>query len=234
MPIGVLTADDVAPWTNLLDEAEKATAARFAFARHRIQYIAAHALVRVALGRAASVDPAVWRWTPGVHGKPVARLDGAPAPVSFNLSHAEGAVGVAVLAEADADVGFDIEPFDRKVDLDVADRYFRPEEVAWLAGLPLAERPRGFMRLWTLKEAFIKATGEGLSRDLASFWFETAPPRLHFAAAGCGSDDGWRFEQHILDGFVAAAGVRSASAGTVEQEWTEIDAAALQAAARRR
>jgi len=235
MRVGALTEDDTGCWTDLLDETETTAARRFVFARHRLQYIAAHVLTRVALGVAASVAPAAWRWTAGPHGKPAAWLGGAPAAVSFNLSHAEGIVGVAVLARADADVGFDIEPFDRTVDLGVADRYFRPEEVAWLAGLPAVERPRGFMRLWTLKEAFIKATGEGLSRDLASFWFETTPPRLHFATAGTAAHGDWHFEQRVLDGdFVAAAGARAAAGEPAEQAWTEIDAAALQAAADRR
>jgi 4'-phosphopantetheinyl transferase len=235
MRVGALTEDDAGRWTNLLDETETAAARRFVFARHRIQYVAAHALARVALGVTASVDPAAWRWTAGPHGKPAARLGGAPAAMSFNLSHAEGVVGVAVLARDGADVGFDIEPFGRTVDLGVADRYFRPEEVAWLASLPADERPRGFMRLWTLKEAFIKATGEGLSRDLASFWFETAPPRLHFASASTAPHGDWCFEQRVIDGnFVAAAGARAAPGETTEQAWTEVDAAALQAAADRR
>lgn len=230
MRVGALTEDEAGRWTDLLDGAEKAAAQRFVFPRHRIQYVAAHALTRVALAEVLSADPSAWRWTLGAHGKPSAHLGSVPAAVSFNLSHAEGVVGVAVLARRDAEVGFDIEPLDRVVDLGVADRYFRPEETAWLAGLPAQDRPRGFMRLWTLKEAFIKATGEGLSRDLASFWFETLPPRLHFASAPASGE--WCFEQRVLaGGFVAAAGARAEPDGTVDQVWTEIDPGVLQAAA---
>ncbi|MBS0538080.1 MAG: 4'-phosphopantetheinyl transferase superfamily protein [Proteobacteria bacterium] len=226
MQIGALTEQEVGRWAGLLDADETARAQRFVFPRHRIQYVAAHALTRKALGHAMGVDPAAWRWAVGEHGKPSAQLGGAPAAVSFNLSHAEGVVGVAVLAQAGADVGFDIEPLDRVVDLAVADRYFRAEETAWLAGLPAGERRRGFMRLWTLKEAFIKATGEGLSRDLSSFWFEIEPVQLHL---GDGSpESAWHFEQRVLaGGFVAAAGARTLSGGTVPQVWTEIDPAAL-------
>ena len=221
---------DAARWSGVLDDIEKAAAARFVFARHRLQYVAAHALARAVLASAASVDPASWQWVAGAHGKPAAWRDGVPAPLAFNISHAEGMVGVAVLARAGAELGFDLEPFDRTVDLAVAKRYFRPEEVAWLDSLAAAERPRGFMRLWTLKEAFIKATGEGLSRDLASFWFETAPPRIHFAVPADGSTAGpageWSFEQRVLDGgFVAACGVREGSDGPPERAWIDVDPA---------
>lgn len=229
MRVGVLTAADTAGWMELLDGTEKRAAARFAFPRHRIQYVGAHALTRIALGAAVSVDPADWQWMAGPHGKPAALLAGAPAPVSFNISHAEGVVGVAVLAAGDAELGFDVEPFDRTVDLGVADRYFRPEEVAWLASLEEVERRHGFMRLWTLKEAFIKATGEGLSRDLASFWFEMAPPRLRFASSDDRSGDDWKFEQKILDGgFVAAVGLRTDPGKDMTFAWREVDPAILQ------
>ena len=48
-------------------------------------------------------------------------------------------------------------------------------------GCPRPARAEGFFRLWTLKEAFIKATGKGLSQDLSSFWFRVDPPAICFA-----------------------------------------------------
>ena len=159
----------------------------------------------------------------GPNGKPSAQLDGRPAPVSFNLSHANGMVGVAVLAQPDVPVGFDLERFDRRIELEIADRYFRPEEVSWLMGLAPDERPRGFLRLWTLKEALIKATGEGLSRELDSFWFDVFPPRLHFVS-GDEPEVPWRFEQRIIDdAFVAAAGLRLAEGLGWSPVWRVVD-----------
>ena len=218
---------DVAPLLSVLDESEKARMARFHHARNRIQFAAAHALTRLALGQALSVPPAALAFVEGTNGKPSAQRGGRPAPVSFNLSHADGMVGVAVLARADVPVGFDLERFDRTIELDLADRYFRPEEVSWLAGLPADERRRGFLRLWTLKEALIKATGEGLSRELASFWFEVFPPRLHFAPSD-GTEGQWRFEQRIVaDTFVAAAGLRFADGADNSPVWRAVDPAKL-------
>jgi 4'-phosphopantetheinyl transferase len=219
---------DILPLQAILDDHERARAARFGFAHGRVQYIAAHALTRLALGRLLSADPASLRFVEGSHGKPAAWLDGRPAAVSFNLSHTVGMVGIAVSPQAGVAVGFDIEPIDRRVRLALADRYFRPEEVAWIASLDPTQRQHGFLRLWTLKEALIKATGEGLARDLASFWFEVFPPRLHLVAPAGLPTDGWQFEQRIVEAsFVAAAGLRSASGSACRQVWRVVDPARL-------
>jgi 4'-phosphopantetheinyl transferase len=221
--VDFLSESDLAPLFAVLDEGEKARMARFVHARNRIEFAVAHGLTRLALGRALSVAPASLAFMEGPNGKPSALRGGRPAPVSFNLSHANGMVGVAVLARPDVPVGFDLERFDRRVELDIADRYFRPEEVGWLMSLPVDERPRGFLRLWTLKEALIKATGEGLSRELDSFWFDVFPPRLHFVSDDEGEEP-WRFEQRIVDDtFVAAAGLRLADGLDWSPAWRVLD-----------
>lgn len=223
-----LSEPDVAPLLAMLDRSEQARAARFKFPRHRVQYVAAHALTRLALGRRLAADPSAIGFLEGANGKPVAQLDHRPAGVSFNLSHTEGMVGVALLAVPGVPVGFDVEPLDRTVEMEIADRFFRPEEVAWLATLQGAEQQRGFLRLWTLKEALIKATGEALARDLDSFWFEVFPPRLHFIAPGGVPEDGWQFEQRIVDAsFVAAVGLRPANGMDGQPVWRVADSALL-------
>lgn len=221
--VDALSEPDLAPLLPVLDEGEKARLVRFVHARNRIEFAAAHALTRLALADVLSVPPTSLTFVEGPNGKPSAQQDRRPVPVSFNLSHANGMVGVAVLAQPDVPVGFDLERFDRRIELEIADRYFRPEEVSWLMGLAPSERPRGFLRLWTLKEALIKATGEGLSRELDSFWFDVFPPRLHFVS----SDETavpWRFEQRIIDdAFVAAAGLRLADGLGWSPVWRVVD-----------
>ncbi|MGE0259335.1 MAG: 4'-phosphopantetheinyl transferase superfamily protein [Alphaproteobacteria bacterium] len=226
MRVGGLDEAAVAAWLELLDDAERRRAARFAFARHRIEFIAAHALLRVALASELGAPPRAWDFVPGAHGKPVAWVGGAPAPLSFNLSHTAGMVGLAAAAVPGREIGFDLENLGRKVDLKVADRYFTPPEVAWIAALPEPERSRGFLRLWTLKEAFIKATGKGLTQNLASFWFAPMPPRIHFSPELGEDSADWRFEQRVLDGaFIGALGVRHR--GPIAVRWIAIDPARL-------
>jgi 4'-phosphopantetheinyl transferase len=213
-----------APWRSVLDATEQGRAGRFVFARHRVQYIAAHALVRAVLSTIVpDASPAAWRLIDGGNGKPVAWLGDRPAPLSFNLSHTEGMVGVAAVPWPDCALGFDLEALDRKVTLDIADRYFRPEEVAWIESLPEAGRSEGFLRLWTLKEAFIKATGAGLSQDLAAFWFTPSLPRIHFTSDLAERTEDWHFEQRVIAGrFIAAAGLRQPDAAPLPASWTEV------------
>ena len=218
----------VAGWLPTLDDTERARAARFVFPRHRVQFIAAHALVRAALGRLCGVPPAAWRFVSDAHGKPSAWLEDSPAPISFNLSHTEGMAGLAIRLGAGWAIGFDLEPLARTVDLAIADRFFSPREVAWLGALPASARAAGFLRLWTLKEAFIKATGKGLTQNLAAFSFDPCPPRIRFTAELLEREADWWFEQRILGGgFVAAVGLRQAETLLVETRWTAVDPADL-------
>jgi 4'-phosphopantetheinyl transferase len=213
----------VSPWLAVLDAAERERAARFVFPRHRAQFIAAHWLARAALSALAEPPPEAWRFVSGTHGKPVAWIGDCPGPVSFNLSHTEGMVGVAAAASPDLAIGFDLEAASRQVEWAIAERYFLRPELAWLESLPESARADGFLRLWTLREAFVKATGAGLTADLAAFWFEAATANIQFAP---GQDDdaaSWWFEQrHLDEAFVAALGVRRFVNVAVKARWIAV------------
>ena len=218
-----LTEASVAPWAAVLDAAERARAARFAFAPSRIGFIAAHALARAALAALAGSAPQAFGFAAGAHGKPLALLGGRPAGIAFSLSHTDGLVGVALAPMAALPLGLDLEPRDRRAPLQVARRWFTPRELAWLKSLPAARRGEGFFRLWTLKEAFIKATGNGLSQNLASFGFEADPPRIFFVGAAAERAQDWWFTQRVVPGgFLAALGLRAAGA-VPEVTWRQAD-----------
>jgi len=205
MPLAGVTEADSEAFDAVLSPAEKARRARFHFARNRIEYSAAHALTRAVLSSLINIPPRIWSFADDQNGKPVAMIDSEPAPISFNLSHTDGMVGVAAVACPGIDIGFDLEPASRPVELGIARRYFCPPEIDWLQSQPPAKQGVGFLRLWTLKEAYIKATGEGLSADLASFWFDPDCARVHD-----GTDTSWHFEQRLFDdGFIAAIGYRA-------------------------
>jgi 4'-phosphopantetheinyl transferase len=65
-------------------------------------------------------------------------------------------------------VGVDVERV-RPFDMDLAERFFTPQENAFLRSAPEAERQLRFFDLWTLKESFLKAVGCGLAAPLNSF-----------------------------------------------------------------
>jgi 4'-phosphopantetheinyl transferase len=233
LPVDGLDEAAAAPLLGVLDEAERTRGMRFVTARHRVLFVAAHALVRAALSALTGEPPAGWRFIADENGKPSAYLGAHSAPLSFNLSHTEGLAGVAVITQPGWALGFDLEPLARDVRLAVANRFFSRHEIAWLDGLAEPLRRPGFLRLWTLKEAFIKATGKGLTQDLASFWFDPCPPRIHFAPALAECPEDWWFEQRVLDGdFVAALGLRNRGAGRIETRWVTVDPGELVAGLR--
>lgn len=162
----------------ILDEQERARAARFKFERHCREYIATHALTRVALSHAHVSPPNAWRFFCNKWGKPFPDPD---CGVRFNQSNSlELAVCLIALpgpSAAAAEVGVDVESSARAAEIvPLAPRVFSAAERAQLDALPAEERPDRALSLWTLKEAYIKARGMGLSLPLhkISFLFEEA------------------------------------------------------------
>ncbi len=143
-----------------LSSDEALAAAAFAFDEDRRTYIAAHVLLRRGLREMlAGEEPRLMREP---HGRPVLEPGqrGRPA-LSFSLTHTRGFAACALLRGAP--VGIDAEDVRRPVDLDaVARRWFAPSECRLLEELPRERRADAFFRIWTAKEAILKATGLGL------------------------------------------------------------------------
>jgi 4'-phosphopantetheinyl transferase len=161
--------------TAVLSESERTRGQRFLFARDRRDYAAAHALTRAALSRCGDLAPQQWRFQDGAGGKPSLAADAGSPALIFNLSHTHGLVACAIAAGGD--VGIDVEGIDRRIGAEqVAARFFSSSEQAGLARCPAGERAKRFFDLWTLKEAYIKALGHGLSHSLSTFGFELNEP----------------------------------------------------------
>lgn len=158
----------------MLDDDERARAARFAFEDDRRSYVAAHALLRAELSKRAARAPQAWRFAATRLGKPY--LLDSPGDLRFSLSHTRGMVAVAICEGAD--VGVDVETSDRRAEsMKLAERFFAPEEVAMLAAVEGDARREMFFAIWTLKEAVVKATGDGLAGGLDGFAVSLDPPR---------------------------------------------------------
>ncbi len=182
-----------------LTEQESARMARFMFHKNRHQYLITRALLRATLSLyAPSLPPARWTFASNEWGKP--SIIAPPTPLAFNLSHTDGMVVLAVAAGGE--LGIDVEQIDRTVGFDIADRFFSPLEVADLFALPDSARQQGFFDLWTLKEAYIKACGMGLSIPLDSFSFRfPRPGHIDFARDARRAEDteNWHFRQGGID-----------------------------------
>ncbi|SMF81025.1 4'-phosphopantetheinyl transferase [Tistlia consotensis] len=200
----------------LLDEAERARADRFHFERDRQVYTAAHALLRGTLSELTGRAPQDWRFEVGEHGKPEAiRRPGEP-PLRVNISHTRGLAAVAVTLGRE--VGVDVEWLERdNAILNIAGRYFAPAECAYLLSRPAAEATDTFFAFWTLKEAYIKAVGKGLSLPLDAFAFTLDPLAVSFVPPIEDDPASWQF-QRFRPGpaHVAALGVRQPAEAPLE------------------
>jgi 4'-phosphopantetheinyl transferase len=156
---------DLAAFAAVLDPAEQVRAARFVFLRDRARFILAHGALRHLLAAYVDRPAGALHFSAGAHGKP-ALAEPDPA---FNLSHAGDIVLIGV-APNRRHLGVDVEPHRSVHEMTelVGNCFSATEATAWRR-LPASQREAAFFRAWTRKEAFIKATGEGLSRPLASF-----------------------------------------------------------------
>lgn len=175
------SSESLAAASEVLSSDERERAARFRFDRDRRRFTVARATLRRILGAYVGVTPERLTFQYGEYGKP--RLAGRSHPV-FNVSHSADCALIAIAH--DGVLGVDIEAVRALDDRDaLAGSVFSASEIACLRSLPAAERDRAFFVCWTRKEAFVKATGDGLARPLADFDVTVAPwesPRLSIAA----------------------------------------------------
>lgn len=142
--------------TALLSPARREKIARLRFDGDKLRSLAAGLLLRRVIG-----DRSV---TLGEHGKPY--CDG----VCFSLSHSGAMVAVGVDG---AQIGIDVEKIAEEDRLRIAGRFFHPAERAYVQAA--SDQRRAFCEIWTRKEAYLKMTGEGISRELTGF-DTTSPP----------------------------------------------------------
>lgn len=152
-----------------LEADELQRASRFHFEKHRSSFVVGRGFLRDILSRYLETKPETLRFSYGDYGKPA--LD---SRLSFNISHSHG---VALLGiTEDRQIGIDVEHI--RADFateDIARRFFSRSEVESFNGLQKEEQVAAFFRCWTRKEAFIKATGKGLSQPLDKFDVTLAP-----------------------------------------------------------
>ena len=151
------------------DELDRA--GRFRFDHLQRSFVLSRGAMRALLGHYLKTSPGEIRFSYGSKGKPSLA---APARLQFNASHSGN---LALFAfTLDCEVGIDVEAIRPMTDIeDIAKRFFSAEETAELMSLPPDQRKQCFYFCWTRKEAYIKATGEGLSAPLDAFQVTLRP-----------------------------------------------------------
>ena len=132
-------------------------------------------ICRLVLAQYTNTPPTALQFIRNKHGKPelVDRVDCEKDQdkIRFNLSHNSQLIVIAVCVNDD--IGCDIENPQRKVSIEpISRRFFAPQEHNVLNSLQGIEQQQRFFECWTLKEAFVKATGVGISLGLDSFYFD--------------------------------------------------------------
>lgn len=191
----------LAELARVLSAEERVQVERIRFAEPRDQRLITRALARYVLSHyLPAVEPAAWRFDRTELGKPSIAADMPPETraLHFNLAHTQGLVIMAVSRLAH--LGVDVERITDQVPMDVARRYFTAREMAAMEALPEADRARRFQRLWTLKEAYLKAVGSGIQGGLDSMTFDCDAQFLRFEHESDPDAARWQFHEMTLDG----------------------------------
>jgi 4'-phosphopantetheinyl transferase len=196
----------------LLAPDERGRADRFRSGQLRDRFIAGRGLLRTILSRYLQTAPADMRFEYEPHGKPVLVRSAAQPEISFNVSHSHGLTLIAVAAGLA--IGVDLEQVRPVHNLArLVERFFAPEERRQWDGLGEASRPLAFFYGWTRKEAWLKATGSGLSFPLDQFCVSLAPAgpaRLISIRGSSAGTAAWQLHScEPCPGYVAALAVRA-------------------------
>jgi 4'-phosphopantetheinyl transferase len=202
----------------VLSPDEIARASRFHFEKDRIHFTQCRSALRGLLADYLSIPAAEIRFEYLTSGKPQLAAEQNPSALQFNVSHSSNMALIAVGSEHR--LGVDIEKIRGDVDTAaLAERFFSVRERAGLQALPDHLRVPGFFACWTRKEAFLKATGEGLSFPLADFSVTTHPdlhPELEEIKGSTDEGKQWFLaDLSVVDGFRATV-VRERSAYRLE------------------
>jgi 4'-phosphopantetheinyl transferase len=183
-----LSSDDVHVWRASLDQPawrlerlaqmlsadERAKAERFYFERDRKRFIVSQGLLRTILSRYLTIEPNQLQFCYGRRGKPALAQMFGGGTLRFNMSHSHGLALYAIAR--DRKIGVDLERIRPILDAEqIAERFFSAQENAIFCVLPPSQKLKAFFNCWTRKEAYLKATGDGLARPLDQFNVSLAP-----------------------------------------------------------
>lgn len=171
LPDELKDASQLKMYTELLSPSERKTALSMNGEKLQKGAVLSRALLRTTLSRYTDckVDPRSFEFKKNKFGKPEVlwRSDDSRMewPLHFNISHTSSLIVCGITM--DTPIGIDVEEKTRKTAkniLSLARRYFTPSEIDYLAKIPDPDaQQKEFVKLWTLKEAYVKALGRGFS-----------------------------------------------------------------------
>lgn len=155
-------AEDTRFFLQILSSDEQARAKRFYFERDEKRYIAGRGMLRILLGNYIGVEPAQIKFIYNFYGKPALAPIFNTKNLQFNLSHSKDQAVYAF--NWDEPIGVDIEYIQPMKDMDdLASQFFTSGECALIHSLAAYQKQETFFKIWTCKEAYLKANGSGLT-----------------------------------------------------------------------
>ena len=156
-----------------LDQSERTRCKKY-LPEPRRHFALCRAALRAILCRELGCPNEVLSFGEGPHGKPFAEVERQASSLDFSVSHS-GRFGLIAYAPA-ARLGIDVEQIIPKRQLNsLIEAVMGPEERGELSAMPERARLHQFFRLWTCKEALVKALGTGFSTDISGF---QVPPNI--------------------------------------------------------
>jgi 4'-phosphopantetheinyl transferase len=157
-----------------LSDDERARTEGFHFERDRRRFTVGHGVLRTILGRYLGIEPRQLLFRYGPRGKPYLAEEPDNCALRFNLAHSHELALYAFTCGRE--VGVDLEHVHPMPDAEqIGARFFSAREYATLSALPKSQKLEAFFNCWTRKEAYLKATGTGLTRPLDQFDVSLVP-----------------------------------------------------------
>ncbi|MFJ8888478.1 4'-phosphopantetheinyl transferase family protein [Streptomyces sp. NPDC102402] len=162
----------------------------------RYRFVTSRMVVKYTAAAALRTDPAALDLAYKIGGRPYIRgFD----QIDVSLSHTDEVIAVGV--SRTGRIGVDVEPAGRRLSFELLhDHICTPAEQAELAGLSDERKAAELLRLWTLKEAYTKALGQGLRLGFTEFGFGLESGDLTAPDGSAAARGEWAFRTHRVLG----------------------------------
>jgi 4'-phosphopantetheinyl transferase len=202
-----------------LSAEENDRAEKFKFQKDRKRYILTHGLLRVILSVYADVSPEELKFTQNRYGKPEL-VHPSGLNLTFNLSHSHerALIGIARGRQIGVDIEYVKNDFEWK---EIVERFFSSREIQMINALPKNLQHKAFFTCWTRKEAYVKATGMGLSLPLKEFDVSPLPGAATLLLSHKEASQWSMKEVDVAESYVATVAVAGHNARITYWDWPE-------------
>lgn len=204
------------------DEIERAN--RFYFEKDRMQFIVRRGILKQIISKYLEIDPKNLLFEYNPFGKPFLVTNSLKNNIKFNMSHSKNMALYCISSQKD--VGIDIEFTQKKVEFHlIIERFFSHNEKAFIQNITTNKRKEAFFKIWTRKEAILKALGKGISFPLekvdVSFNKENFITQINDNDDGQFTESSWYVEDLLpANNYIASIAIEASDSGLILSHFT--------------